>query len=193
MRFPKGACLGNRIPESSQIMVPSFRLTSRRSRVPFRVLRLGRGFPMRVESCDPNQIVIAPRRQITNVHVGERIRRRNRSPTCNLLHSKIGYRHPSPLCSEYRITSREGGHYAEPIINTPSDNNLALITDTLASHLEIRKKPMEMRIKVVDSVTKWHNKRENNNVIDYYLDGSGVDQFSEEDASTCAHSYTIKE
>ena len=53
MRFPKGACLGNRIPESSQIMVPSFRLTSRRSRVPFRVLRLGRGFPMRVESCDP--------------------------------------------------------------------------------------------------------------------------------------------
>lgn len=40
---------------------------------------------------------------------------------------------------------------------------------------------MEMRIKVVDCVTKWHNKRENNNVIDYYLDGSGVDQSAEED------------
>lgn len=52
----------------------------------------------------------------------------------------------------------------------------------LASHLEIRKKPMAMRIKLVDSVTKWHNKRENNNGIDYYLDGSGVDQFAEEDA-----------
>ena len=52
---------------------------------------------------------------------------------------------------------------------------------------------MAMRIKVVDSVTKWHNKRENNNVIDCYLDGSGVDQFAEADASTCARSYTIKE
>lgn len=41
---------------------------------------------------------------------------------------------------------------------------------------------MAMRIKLVDSVTKWHNKRENNNVIDYYLDGSSVDQFAEEDA-----------
>lgn len=126
--------------------------------------------------------------------------------------------------------------YAEPIINTPSDNNLALITDTLASHLEIRKsqwtaigrlsftfcKAKEERLNspdisdgqrhalndtdmekylfteeiprmyftaasiinssVVDGVTKWRDKWENNNIFDYYLDGSGVDQSAEEDA-----------
>ena len=44
----------------------------------------------------------------------------------------------------------------------------------LASHLEIRKKPMAMRIKLVDSVTKWHNKRETTMLL--------IDQFAEEDA-----------
>ena len=134
--------------------------------------------------------------------------------------------------------------YAEPIINTPSDDNLALITDTLASHLEIRKSQwtaigklsftlckgkeemlnspdisdsqrhalndtdMEkyflaeeisrmyftaasiINSSVVDGVTKWRNKWENNNIFDYYLDGSGVDQSAEEDAfDMCTHVY----
>lgn len=99
-----------------------------------------------------------------------------------MLHSKIGYRHPSPLCSEYRITSREGGHYAEPIINTPSDNNLALITDMLASHLEIRKKANGNENQASRQRNQMAQQAGNNNVIDYYLDGSGVDQFAEEDA-----------
>lgn len=134
--------------------------------------------------------------------------------------------------------------YAEPIINTPSDDNLALITETLASHLEIRKSQwtaigklsftfckakeemlnspdisdsqrhalndtdMEkyflaeeipgmyftaasiINSSVVDGVTKWRNKWENNNIFDYYLDGSGVDQSAEEDAfDMCTHVY----